>query len=404
MIQQLRPTLKFLTFLVGAVLAASISGCGSAETAVCDNDSPPFTVKADLFDQDRPHDLGLESAAGSETIMVFRPAEDGNTYNHGAVLMPFKGRLYAQWQTSRRDEDAADTHVVYSSSADGITWSPPSVLAPERSGGIRTSGGWWSDGETLIAYINEWPAQDESEVGGHTRFVASTDGLNWSDPADVTSASGARVDGIFEQDPRALDDGRIVSAFHMQPGLIVSPWYTDSPLGVSGWRRGDMPNLPHEDLDSSRELEPSSFVRADGAIVMIFRDQAGSFRKLASVSCDRGETWSQPVVTDMPDARTKQSAGNLPDGTAYMVGNPVTRRDRFPLALVLSADGRHFDRAFLLRDGKEDPQALRHPGRYKRAGYSYPKSVVWNEHLYVAYATNKEDVEITRVPLRQLAN
>ena len=32
----------------------------------------------------------------------------------------------------------------------------------------------------------------------------------------------------------------------------------------------------------------------------------------------------------------------------------------------------------------------------------YPKSIVWNGFLYVAYATNKEDVELTRVPLSSL--
>jgi hypothetical protein len=34
------------------------------------------------------------------------------------VLFPFKGRLYAQWQASARDEDAPDTHVLYSVSDD----------------------------------------------------------------------------------------------------------------------------------------------------------------------------------------------------------------------------------------------------------------------------------------------
>ena len=46
------------------------------------------------------------------------------------------------------------------------------------------------------------------------------------DQADV-------VLGIIEQDVKALDSGRILTAFHVQPGLQVKPYYTDDPLGVN---------------------------------------------------------------------------------------------------------------------------------------------------------------------------
>jgi hypothetical protein len=235
-----------------------------------------------------------------------------------------------------------------------------------------------------------------------TEYIATADGAYWSPPSPVRDHAGEAVEGVIEQDPHALPHGRVITAFHMQPGLVLTPFYTDEPLAVTGWTRGKMQNLPFVG-DTSRELEPSWFLRADGAIVMIMRDQASSFRKLVSVSMDRGETWSGPVVTSIPDSRSKQSAGNLPDGTAYIVSNPTLSKQRFPLVLMLSRDGRVFDRARLLRAGGADLQPRRFEGRYKRVGFSYPKSVIWGDYLYVAYATNKEDVELTRVPLSQLA-
>jgi hypothetical protein len=60
-----------------------------------------------------------------------------------------------------------------------------------------------------------------------------------------------------------------------------------------------------------------------------------------------------------------------------------------------------FDRSFLLR-GADDLPALRYPGKYKRPGFHYPKSLVADGCLHVIYATNKELVEITRVPLSSL--
>ncbi|MBO5915640.1 MAG: exo-alpha-sialidase, partial [Bacteroidales bacterium] len=123
-----------------------------------------------------------------------------------------------------------------------------------------------------------------------------------------------------------------------------------------------------------------------------------------AVSKDRGETWSKAQKTNMPDARTKQSAGNLPDGTAFMAGNPVSNKRRVPLVLTLSSDGNVFNQAYLLRSD-DDIQALRYPGKAKssNSGYSYPKSMVAGDYLYVSYATNKEDIQFTRVPLASIA-
>jgi len=84
------------------------------------------------------------------------------------------------------------------------------------------------------------------------------------------------------------------------------------------------------------------------------------------------------------------------------VNNPSHNKTRIPLVISLSKNGREFNKAYLLRSGGADLQRMRFEGQYKRIGYSYPKAVVWQNALYVAYATNKEDVQVTRVPLDSL--
>lgn len=369
---------------------------------------PPYRVAPGLFQAAAP-DLGLRPAAGTQTFTVFAPGEATDRFSNGVVLMPFKGRLYAQWQSSARDEDAPDTWVAYSVSDDGETWRAPVALAHAGEGGLmRSSGGWWTDGETLVAYVNVWPDGFQSGAGGYAEYRLSRDGETWSEPQRVMGADGRPVEGVIEQDPHLID-GRLMTGFHMRPGMIAGPFFTDDLLGLSGWTAGRMQNLPRDASGAvaehekrlSREIEPSLFQRGDCA-VMVFRDEELSFRQLAAESCDRGVTWTTPVLTDMPDSRAKQSAGNLPDGTAYLVNAPNSARPRMPLAVTLSRDGRMFDRSFLLR-GAGELQPLRYEGQYKRPGYHYPKSVVWNGALYVGYATNKEDVQVTRVPLATLA-
>ncbi len=391
------------------ILAALLACAGAGTSSAADPDpaatqTPLYTVAPGLFDQAAP-DLGLKAASGTQTLTIFAPTPEQDRFNNGAVLVAFKGRLYAQWQSSRQDEDSADTWVAISHSDDGRQWSAPQVLrAAGRDGVMHSNGGWWTDGETLVAYINVWPTGFQTKDGGWTEFMLSRDGRSWSAPQRVADADGAPVEGVIEQDPHRLADGRIVTAFHTRPGMIVAPFVTDDPLGVSGWRRGAMRNLAHDEARVSRELEPSLFLRRNAGrdcAVMVFRDQGDSWRQLASESCDGGRTWTTPTLTAMPDSRAKQSAGNLPDGSVFLVNAPNADRVRIPLAVTLSADGHVFDRSVLLR-GRADLPPLRHAGRYKRPGYHYPKSLVWNDHLYVAYAVNKEDIVLTRVPLRSL--
>ena len=58
----------------------------------------PFTVDS-LFDMSKPETLGLKFVEKAETFTVFSPQKDDKKYNPGAVLFPFKGYLYAQWQS-----------------------------------------------------------------------------------------------------------------------------------------------------------------------------------------------------------------------------------------------------------------------------------------------------------------
>ncbi len=359
----------------------------------------PFEVKTSMFDQNQKNDLGMKTPKGLETFTIFKPTDSTDQFSNGAVMIAFKDQLYCQWQSSAKDEDSEDTWVAYSSSTDGKHWSSPMILSSSLEGGISTSGGWWVSGDSLVAYINTWPSKVLPE-GGFAYYKTSTDGIHWSEKKPVLMSDGSAMQGVFEQDPHTLPNGRIISAAHFQPGLVVAPIYTDDPKGLSGWKRANFSNMSIK-KDVSREIEPSWFLKENGNAVMVFRDQKSSHHSLASVSDDDGENWSTPVITDMPDSRSKQSAGNLPNGVAFLVNNPVQDKKRTPLAITLSLNGSRFDEAFVLRK-TDDIQPLQYEGKYKRPGYHYPKSFVWKQHLYVSYTTNKEDVQYTKIPLSSL--
>lgn len=326
-----------------------------------------------------------------ETFTVYTPAEDGDHYVNNAVVTWFKGAYYCMWQCSAQDEDAPDTHLVYSRSRDGKRWSEPQILVSNTDSTFSTAGGWKVCGDTLIAFVNSF---SEIQAGVTAHYCTSADGVVWSALQPVRMADGTQLNGILEQDIHTLPDGRLVDAAHFSPGLKARPIYSDDPSGRSGWHVG---RIEMEDRgNQSRGIEPSLYLRPDGTLVMFFRDQASSFRKLAAESHDRGESWTAPRETEIPDGRTKQCAGNLPDGRAFYIGNPVPAKDRTTLAYATSVDGITFSAPVAIRT-PEDLPLQQYEGKYKTLGYSYPKAFLHGEYLYVSYSENKERIVVTRL-------
>ena len=375
--------MRFQTHIILALLAVLLQACASRGQRFPG-------VPQGLFDLGDTVTLGLARPPECERIVV----HESPGYVNNVLVTAFEGRYYCMWQSSERDEDTPDTRVVYATSADGVHWEGPMDLAVPTDSTFVTPGGWLQSGETLTAVLNYICAPDRSK-GGTAWFTSTRDGVAWTVPQPLRMADGRPLPGILEQDPLRLPDGRTVGAAHFRPGLRVNPVFTDDPAALTGWTEAAFP------AGEGSPLEPSQYVTPDGKLVMFFRDQASSFAKLASISEDQGASWTPPMKTNIPDSRSKQCAGTLPDGRAFWVGNPTGSKSRLALALALSTDGYNFDKAFLLA-GPSDLPPRRSEGRYKTLGYNYPKAVVLGDTLWISLSINKEDAVLYRVPLKSL--
>ena len=354
-----------------------------------------------LIDNSDSETLGLKYPEGIQRIIIFEPqTPEDMKFNNHPQLVVFKGRLYATWVGHPLHETSPESYVYYSYSDDGINWEKPIRIGPES----RASGGWITDGKTLGCLLI---VGDKANKTSNTEVVLSTDGVNWSQPRIlITNAAPS-------ESARRLPNGRFIMVCH---GLGTGDFagvrktrimYSDAPNGLTDWKEASLPDiLPYNENEKekvARPVEASWYRRPDGILVMLFRDlwfdaSLRTWKLLYSVSYDNGLTWTAPAATNIPDSDSMQCAGSF-GKNAYFVNNPIATRRRVPLTIGVSRDGEFFDSMFLLRS---TPQPRRYEGISKTEGYSYPGSVIWGDYLYVAYATNKEDVEISRIPLSSL--
>ena len=351
---------------------------------------PPIRLSEGLFDLEQPRGLGLETIEGDHRL-IYRATEKTHKFCHHANLVVFRQRLYLMWSNGLVDEDSTGQRILMTWSSDGQAWETPRWLTGEKDE-ICVAAGFHVHDQTLIAYFT---------VTGGTNFhpdtalyaIYSRDGIHWSMRQRITS-------GFFIEGPRPLSNGRLLLA-----GEYVDPNRTtnrmriltsDDVSGLGTWKEV---LISPPDPAVFGYTEPGLFLAAKGRqATLLFRNYSGTL--FSSTSTDNASTWTVPEKTEYLDSTARIAAGNLPDGSAYIINNASpTRFDRSQLVLGLSRDGILFDRAFLLRS---EPTQLRFEGEHKLDGWQYPHAVSWKRFFYVAYTINKEDVGITRIPLRHL--
>jgi hypothetical protein len=164
----------------------------------------------------------------------------------------------------------------------------------------------------------------------------------------------------------------------------------------------DPPEVLHVPVSSRGivPLEGTWYQNDDGRIYMFVRD--GNISGYLGLSCseDDGRTWSDLVLTDIPNSASRAFAGRLADGRHFIIGNNYNRfLDRSALQIALSDDGAVFDRQYTLVDS---PTSRNINGRHKEDGYHYPHACVDGNTVLVTYSVNKEDVEVGIVDANRL--
>ena len=362
---------------------------------------------------------------------IFR-GRDGQAFNHQAQLASDGARLFATWSSCRLDEEEAGQQMLVATSEDdGATWGAPTVVAPARPGryalSVVVSSGMRVAGGRLVAYYGEWERYEagrnkereaERAANGRNTFnlrtearVSTDRGHSWSAPVPVVA------DQFGFMPPMLTASGRLILPGHLTYA------HTDDTTGLAGWRRSGLPGLPADYVDEwyghgkgaalldtpHRFNEANFFQTDDGVIHMMLRNENG-VRMGVTESRDDGATWSTPRLTDFSNSVSRSHFGRLRDGRFFCVNGPTppaqgvapsTRTPRTPVMLGLSTDGVVFDRHYIIGDDAQGEPRM--PGFLKHGRYGYPFLLEAGDHGYVIYSTNKEDINLARFCLADLA-
>lgn len=334
--------------------------------------------------------------AQGRTSTVYQAKQGEYQFNLHSYVTRFENKFWVIWSSGLRDEDSNGQLIRYATSTDGHTWSEGQVLAPdpdgmEGPGRYIARGIFVADGKltALAAYVEG--TREAGGVPGWPRLRLMRfewDGSKWRE-------AGVFLDNCMNNYPPRKFGGEWFMT--CRDSLRKMYFARSASLTNGSWKVTPMPLEGRQDNLS----EPSEYTGPDGVAHLIFRDQGKSGRLRHSVSRDNGVTWSPAVLTNYPDATSKNFSGRLSNGWYYLINNPAPK-SRDPLAISFSRDGWTFSDPKILRT---KPPAQRYRGQSKGSGsIQYPHAMEHDGSLWVIYSTNKEDIEITGYPLRLLTS
>ena len=379
---------RLAVLLLSSVGVVPIVSAATAAKAV-----PPDSVLARMLvvpglpeDPEKIDFAALPPLRGT-TSVVARGVVNESAFMHHPKIVFFDGRFFAKWNDGYVGEDFAGQRVRYATSPDGTKWSEPVDLTGRNPKRRYTACGFWLRDGQMYALAALRDASDAGPSGEEPVLLA------------------------FKYDPKTKRFGdRTVIAKDFFAGNIpqIAPdgdWLILGKGGVGSWgpmkaAKGGVKSIDDwtiRDLPAAGKLEEAEwYTLPNGHLVSHFRTRLPK-RLMRSYSIDNGVTWSEPVVTNFPEQGARHHGLKLSNGMYALLVNP-NPASRIPFSIALSKDGLLYDR---IGNVRAETTKARTVGRAKSPGYHYMRGFEHQGKLYTIYSVNKEDVEVTIIPLTE---
>lgn len=327
-------------------------------------------------------------------------------YRLHTYLVYFADRYWCMWSHGPIVEDKPTQHIRFATSVDGIKWTEPEILVDSSTqpGFRHIARGFWLRGDGRLRAL---ASHDEALKDGRTHFFGESLDLRsylWDSQKKTWEFEGIVFDDTINNfPPKKLKTGDWMMTRRTSTRAIS--FLVGGKDSISDWKV-----IPYSIMDREDGMQPEEpywYELPDRNLVALARDNAGSGWLLRSFSVDNGNSWSAPVRTNFPDARSKFNVLKTSNGLYVLVNNANPER-RNPLCLSVSRDGLVYRSLHRLpipetMDGVvwEDDSSY---STTKYESFQYPHIIEHAGELLIAFSRKKQTVEVVKVSLPDLEN
>jgi len=381
-----------------------------------------------FFDGKLPHAVGVHHYQVMRSNREHPPARGGvgYTYNHQPYLSYWNGKFYLQYLSGLFQEHTPPTRTLVMTSEDGRNWSAPKVVFPNyrlpeiKKGDIYVEKGTFSvmhqrmgfyvapNGKLLTSGFYSYcenPQHSPNVGNGLGRVVREIKKDGTFGPIYFIRYN--RHAGFNESNTnypfyKKSHDPEFIAACDslLNNELMIMQWWEED-RGEDGFfpiNPGDIENkfMFHQQITTSKGAGKAFdwYTRPDNVVVGIWKNQ------YSALSSDKGKNWT-PITKNktLLTAGSKTWAQRTDDGNYALVHNQSpTRRNRFPMVVMISKDGHNFTE--MLSTGAEVPPQ-RYAGLNKNYGPQYYRGISEGngappgKKMWIVYSQNKEDIWIS---------
>ena len=394
----------------------------------------------------RYHHGALPYAIGVHNYQAFRANREkpptggmvGWTYSHQPYLAYWKGKFYLQYLSNLKEEHGAPGRTLIMTSWNGRDWSDSQVAFPKyplpevKPEDIPER---FDDYRQAIAELEggHMPAGTYSVMHQRMGFYIAPNGrlltLAFYSYCPNPRMGPNNGQGIGRVVREIHDDGSMGPIYFIRYNRHAGwnetntryPFFTtskdkdfikackdllDDKLVTLQWWEEDRARDGFYNLKID-DFEPKALSychRPDRVVLGVWKGQ------WSALSPDEGKTWTEPTrCSSLKTCNAKVWIQKTEDGRYALVYNhSATRRNRFPLAVMVSKDAHVFDNLLCLQG---EVPLIRYQGWAKNLGSQYVRGIVEGNgdppgtHMWNTYSMNKEDIWISRthVPITGIA-
>lgn len=331
----------------------------------------------------------------------FRPGEklemDKMRLQLHDYLAHHDGKFWCLWSDGPRIEDWPTQEIKFSTSTDGLRWSPARSVTgtPQEPYAYIARGLWIRDGE-LLALGAHYKGKGAFGADKELQLRA----FAWDAKADRWTPRGKVYDDAINNfPPQRLPDGQWITT--RRDARFNVTMLIGGRDRLDAWQV--FPTVGLNEIEGFRPDEPIVWQLKGDRFCALFRDNAGSQRLYQAISEDSGRTWSKPRRTNFPNSTSKIFSLETSRGYRVLVSNANPKWARRQLHLSVSEDGLRFTRMAQL-DVPAVPAPQGFESIWKKfdrgiASLQYPHVIEHGEHLWIALSRCKLQTEVFRVSL-----